>query len=114
MRYSADELYYEEIIVLGHRALFTNERMKRDTVPLGWYLYEVRHDDECQGIPCEIAKGILVNFWGSLLMKDALTEVERDGFQYIDEGEWIDSNIEEGSLLNEYLEKGELEHISVP
>ena len=59
-------------------------------------------------------KGILVNFWGSLLMKDALTEVERDGFQYIDEGEWIDSNIEEGSLLNEYLEKGELEHISVP
>lgn len=44
-------------------------------------------------------------------MKDALTEVEKDGFQYIDEGEWIDSNIEEGSLLNEYLEEGELEHI---
>lgn len=47
MRYSADELYYENVVVLGYRALFTNERIRRDTVPVGWYLYEVRHDDEC-------------------------------------------------------------------
>ena len=77
MRYSADELYYENVVVLGYRALFTNERIRRDTVPVGWYLYEVRHDDECQGIPCEIARGILVNFWGSLLMRDKLSEVEK-------------------------------------
>ena len=72
MRYSGDGLYYEKVIVLGYQALFTNERIKRDTVPDGWYLYEVRHDDECQGIPCEIARRILVNFWGSLLMRDKL------------------------------------------
>ena len=44
MRYPSDELYYEQVTVSGHTALFTNERIKRDTVPDGWYLYEVRHD----------------------------------------------------------------------
>ena len=110
MRYSADGLYYEKVIVLGYQALFTNERIKRDTVPDGWYLYEVRHDDECQGIPCGIAKGVLVNFWGSLLMLDKLPEVEEEGYLCIDEEEWTDG-MSEGYLLNDYLEKGETEHI---
>ena len=34
MRYSADELYYENVIVLGYGALFTNERIRQDTVPV--------------------------------------------------------------------------------
>lgn len=105
MRYSAEELYYEQITIRGYKALFTNERIKLDTVPDGWYLYEVRHDDECQGIPCEIAKGILVNFWGSLLRHDELPEVEKKGFLCISEEEWIDDAAEE-CLLCEYLEKG--------
>ena len=110
MRYPSDELYYEQVTVSGHTALFTNERIKRDTVPDGWYLYEVRHDDECQGIPCEIAKGILVNFWGSLLMHDKLPEVEKEGFLCISEEEWND-DIPEEYLLSECLEKGETEHM---
>lgn len=110
MRYSADELYYENVIVLGYGALFTNERIRRDTVPVGWYLYEVRHDDECQGIPCEIARGILVNFWGSLLMHDKLSEVEKEGYLCISEEEWIDDSAGY-CLLSEYLEKGESEHM---
>lgn len=110
MRYSTEELHYEQISVCGYRALFTNERIKRDTVPVGWYLYEVRHDDECQGIPCEIARGILVNFWGSLLMRDKLSEVEKEGYLYISEEDWIDDS-EGYYLLSEYLEKGESEHM---
>lgn len=110
MRYSAEELYYEQITIRGYKALFTNERIKRDTVPDGWYLYEVRHDDECQGIPCEIAKGILVNFWGSLLMHDELPEVEKEGSLYISEEEWIADTAEE-CMLSEYWEKGETEHM---
>ena len=46
---------YEEITVCGKPALFTSIRIKRDTVPDGLYAYDVRHDDECRGIPCEIA-----------------------------------------------------------
>ena len=110
MRYSGDGLYYEKVIVLGYQALFTNERIKRDTGPDGWYLYEVRHDDECKGIPCEIARGILVNFWGSLLMRDKLSEIEKEGYLYISEEDWIDDSAGY-YLLSEYLEKGESEHM---
>ena len=46
---------YEEITVCGKPALFTSIRIKRDTVPDGLYAYDVRHDDECRGIPCESA-----------------------------------------------------------
>ena len=49
---------YEEITVCGNcgkPALFTSIRIKRDTVPDGLYAYDVRHDDECRGIPCESA-----------------------------------------------------------
>ena len=30
-------------------------------------MYEVRHDDDQQGIPCEIAEHIFVNHWGTLI-----------------------------------------------
>ena len=56
---------YEEITVCGKPALFTSIRIKRDTVPDGLYTYDVRHDDECRGIPCEIAPFVMVNRWGT-------------------------------------------------
>lgn len=72
MRYKVDELHYERVRIFGKTGFFTNERIQRDSVPEGFYQYEVRHDDCCQGIPCEVAKGILVNFWGTLLMTEEL------------------------------------------
>ena len=50
---------YEEITVCGKPALFTGIRIKRDTIPDGLYAYDVRHDDECRGIPCEIAPFVM-------------------------------------------------------
>ena len=32
MRYSAKELYYEQVTVFGYQGLFTNERINRDTM----------------------------------------------------------------------------------
>ena len=55
MTYNAMTERYEEITVCGKPALFTSIRIKRDTVPDGLYAYDVRHDDECRGIPCESA-----------------------------------------------------------
>lgn len=55
MTFNAMTQHYEEITVCGKPALFTSIRIKRDTVPDGLYAYDVRHDDECRGIPCEIA-----------------------------------------------------------
>ena len=53
MTFHAMTEHYEEITVCGKPALFTSIRIKRDTVPDGLYAYDVRHDDECRGIPCE-------------------------------------------------------------
>lgn len=58
---------FEEVTVLGRPMLFTNSRIDRDTVPKGLYLYEVRHDDDRQGLPVEIAECIVINHWGTLL-----------------------------------------------
>ena len=51
MTFNAMTEHYEEITVCGKPALFTSTRIKRDTVPDGLYAYDVRHDDECRGIP---------------------------------------------------------------
>ena len=76
--------HYEEITVCGKPALFTSIRIKRDTIPDGLYVYDVRHDDECQGIPCEIAPFVMVNHWGTIILAEPL-ELPDDGRRYIDE-----------------------------
>jgi hypothetical protein len=84
MTHDAMTEHYEEITVCGKPALFTSIRIKRDTVPEGLYAYDVRHDDECRGIPCEIAPFIMVNHWGTIILTEPL-ELPDDGRRYIDE-----------------------------
>lgn len=84
MTFNAMTEHYEEITVCGKPALFTSIRIKRDTIPDGLYVYDVRHDDECQGIPCEIAPFVMVNHWGTIILAEPL-ELPDDGRRYIDE-----------------------------
>ena len=84
MTFNAMTEHYEEITVCGKPALFTSIRIKRDTVPDGLYTYDVRHDDECRGIPCEIAPYVMVNHWGTIILAEPL-ELPDDGRRYIDE-----------------------------
>ena len=76
--------HYEEITVCGKPALFTSIRIRRDTIPDGLYAYDVRHDDECRGIPCEIAPFVMFNHWGTIILAEPL-ELPDDGRRYIDE-----------------------------
>ena len=69
-RVDAKETCWEKVEVLGREGLFTCLRVDRNTVPEGWYMYEVRHDDECRGEPVEIALWVMVNHWGTLLVKE--------------------------------------------
>lgn len=77
----------EKITVFGHAALFSDLRISKESVPEGWYCYEVRHDDECLGIPCEIARGILVNFWGTVISSVPLLQAN-EAKRFIGEEEW--------------------------
>ena len=110
MRYRVEDLRYEEVNVAGYRVFFTNERTDSDTVPDGWHQYEVRHDDECLGIPVEISKKILVNFWGTILTREEVRDIENGGKIYLGLGEWRVTG-ERSYNWGECMKEGELEHM---
>lgn len=72
-RYNAMEEIFEEVTVLDMPALFTSLRINRNTVPAGYHVYEVRHDDVCQSEAAKIVQGIMVNHLGSLITRDEIT-----------------------------------------
>lgn len=72
MYYNAAEESYERVEVFGKECLFTCGRIDRTTVPEGMYAYDVRHDDDCQGIPCEIKPYVLVNHWGTIICAEPI------------------------------------------
>ncbi len=63
---------FEEVSLLNQPALFTPQRIDRSTVPEGMCLYEIRHSDEDWGDPRELARGILVNYYGTILTREPI------------------------------------------
>ena len=108
MRVNAMTEKFEDVTVLGHPMLFTCARVDRDTVPEGLYMYEVRHDDDQQGDPVQIANWIMVNHWGTLITNKPirLEPSERINNAYRDIDPEEDWNYE-GSVttVKEYMEK---------
>ena len=62
--------------------MFTEGRIERDTVPKDMFMYEIRHEDGDWGRPCEIAKGILVNHFGTIITTSPL-RLPPDGHRMI-------------------------------
>lgn len=83
VRYDARKETYEEIEIFDTRALFSAGRIQKDSLPEGFYCYEVRHDDECIRIPCELSSHILVNFWRTVISRVPLIK-EKECRRYID------------------------------
>ena len=104
MRYHAEELRYERVRIFEKEAFFNCDRIQGASVPEGLYQYEVRHDDEGLGNPVQIARGILVNFYGSLLCREKLEDVETQGTIYISEADWHWMS-DKSSTLDELLDK---------
>lgn len=108
MRYDAKELKYEKIEIFGKKALFSDERIIPDSVPDGFFQYEVRHDDDSIGIPTEAAKRIFVNFLGTLLMEEPIPEAEEEqGYKLISYEEDWDYINKRCCTLEEYLQGGD-------
>lgn len=85
---NANEMIYEEISVFGVPALFTDWRIDRASVPIGMKMYEVRHADNDWGSPCQLARGILVNFYGTLLTTETI-EIPESGYLDFESEDWI-------------------------
>lgn len=74
---------YEEIELFGMKMLLTMARIDRASVPEGLHLYELRHSDEDWCDPVQIGKGVLVNFYGTVLSREPV-EMGADGFLDLD------------------------------
>ena len=66
---------YETFFILGQDALFTNSRLDRTTIPDGLYAYDLR--DECDGNINELKEFVLVNHWGTVLVKEPIEGADR-------------------------------------
>ncbi|MCD7954277.1 MAG: hypothetical protein LUG93_00660 [Lachnospiraceae bacterium] len=107
-RSNAKEIDYEEVTVLDKPMLFTCLRVDRATVPKGMYCYEVRHDDEGRGDPCEIANWVMVNHWGTLISNQPIAlkknAASSNAYREIEpEKDWNYEGVD--STLQEYMEK---------
>lgn len=49
--------------------LFTNMRLNRDTVPDGFFCYDVRDSDSLNGSMAQIKPYVMVNHWGTILCR---------------------------------------------
>lgn len=94
-RLNARELEWEKFEVFGIEGLFVDLRVDKNTVPDGYFMYEVRHCDDDWGEPCEVANWILVNFFGTLLVNRPLEDLMeydehmKKHYKYIeDEDDW--------------------------
>ena len=83
---------FQHIEVFDKPALFTNGRIARDTVPKGWYCYDIRGSDDDPGELCYMEENVVVNHAGSVLMPEKLAMPKsgrldvRDELGFLDEG----------------------------
>ena len=84
---------FQHIEVFDKPALFTNGRIARDTVPKGWYCYDIRGSDDDPGELCYMEENVVVNHAGSVLMPEKLAIPKsgrldvRDELGFLDEGD---------------------------
>ncbi len=67
MRADYNKETFTRVRVCGIECDFSNMRIDRSTVPKTRYQYEVADDDESQGDPARVRRGIMVNFFGTLI-----------------------------------------------
>ena len=66
---------YESFFILGQDALLTGARLDRTTVPQGLYAYDLR--DACDGNINELKDFVLVNHWGTVLVKEPIEGADK-------------------------------------
>jgi len=90
----AQELSYEEVLFQNTPALFTSLRVKAASVPEGLHRYEIREEG---GEPCQLARSILVDHYGTLLTSDPI-QLPADGYLTFSEEELAFSGAEMTTL----------------
>ena len=69
---NAREVQYEIVELFGKPALFTNDRISRETVPEMLYAYDIRGSDYDPGELKYVEKGVGVNHAGTVITAEPL------------------------------------------
>ena len=100
-----DKLRCEPIKLFNKEVLYADLRVNNLHLPDNIYRYELRHDDKCQDILCEIAHRILVNFQGTIL-SDKKINLGKQGYRLIDEDKDIQHLVKDNMTVNDiYINK---------
>lgn len=91
MSFDAMKEHYSQITVCGIPALLTYARIDRYSVPTGVYHYEVRHCDDDPFTPAQIATGIWVNHFATLLTKKPIALPANECLDIDADKDWIES-----------------------
>ncbi len=61
---------FEVVEIFDKPVLFTHERLRPMDIPEGLFKYDIRQDDNGQGIMSELKNNVGVNHWGSVICKE--------------------------------------------
>ena len=104
--YDAD---YERFEVLGHDALFTSLRIDRKTLPEGLYAYNLRDCDDCTGDPCQLKNYVLVNHWGTVIVREPIdgaengVDLDRNDYNYLGEDMTLDEFTNPAPIMEQIM-----------
>lgn len=101
---------YEVIELMGNKALFTSQRIDKKDIPIGFFKYELRHEDEDGMTPCEVSYQIMVNHYGTILTNKHI-KMQHNGWAVFDGNEafkFLDEHLTVKEYKEKYREQGML------
>ena len=87
IRRNACEINYTEVEFKGQKALFTECRVDKSTIPTPIRKFDVRHDDVSWAEPVSITYGVMVNYMGALITTHDILPPENGEPIYLEPGE---------------------------
>lgn len=91
---------YEMGFLFDYPVIISYARIKRDSLPEGFYAYDVRHSDDDWGSPVELCPFVRVNYWGTIITNkpldvdfnthDVILKTEEHDFDSIEEYDGFD------------------------
>ncbi len=79
---------FQKVSVCGIVCDFSDMRIDGSTIPKGRYQYEVADDDESQGDLARVQRGVLVNFFGTLV-SDVPLLLGSDGVLWLYDSDFV-------------------------
>lgn len=87
MKVNAMTEVFEHIELFGKPVLFTNARVDRETVPEGWYRYNIRGSDYDPSKLCTLEREVGVNHAGTILSPEEIPLSEGKDYRPIRESQ---------------------------